>query len=88
MNIYVTRIFIATLEMYNQTGLTDWAEIFRIVQVVDCYCSENSLRYDPSGRFCSSTVSPLDHPENFSPIGPASLAVPFQSGNKNKYYVF
>ena len=46
------------------------------------------LRYDPFGWPCHLTVDPLDHKENLSPIGPASLAVPFQSGNKNTYYVF
>ena len=36
----------------------------------------------------SPQIHPFDGPENFSLIGLASLAVHFQSDNKNKYYVF
>ena len=31
----------------------------------------------------SPQIHPFDDPENFNMIGPASLAVHFQSGNKN-----
>merc|ERR1711872_975367 len=36
----------------------------------------------------SPQIHPLDEPECFSSIGLASLAVHFQSGNKNTYYIF
>ena len=36
----------------------------------------------------SPQIHSFDDPESFSSIGPASLAVHFQSGNKNTYYVF
>ena len=36
----------------------------------------------------SPQIHSFDDPENFSLIGPASLAVHFQIGNKNTYYVF
>ena len=49
------RIFIATLKMHNQTGWVDWAEIFRIVQVLNCWAVQKIvLRYNPSDPFYRS----------------------------------
>ena len=36
----------------------------------------------------SPQIQPFDDPESFNSIGQASLALHFQSGNKNTYYVF
>ena len=42
-----------------------------------------------SGRYIySPQIHPFDDPESFNSIGPPSLAVHFQYGNKNTYYVF
>ena len=52
MAIFWLRIFIATLKMYNQTGWTDQAEIFRIVKRLDLRTIQKiSSRSDTYGRF-------------------------------------
>ena len=76
----------ANLAVHFQSGNKNTLRIF--VAIFSLYWPVKSAIGARSGQnfLNGPQIQPFDDPENFSSIGPTSLAVHFQSGNKSTYF--